>query len=84
MSFEVDAFKGKGITKVSLPDGLQSIGASAFEDNNLTGPFLIPKSVKFIGEKAFKNAGHFTTPLILIDGVIGPNAFEGSSFTITI
>ena len=79
-----NVFKGKGITSIVLPEGLRSIGESAFEDNALSGPFLLPTSVKFIGAKAFKNAGHFSTELILPTATIGVNAFEGCGFTILI
>ena len=79
-----NVFKGKDLTGVTYPKGLKTIGASAFEDNFLTGPFSMPRSVTSIGEKAYKNAGNFTTPLVIPQGTIGANAFEGSSFTITL
>ena len=79
-----NAFKDKGITQVTLPEGLLIIGEGAFQNNNLTGPFLIPKSVTHIGANAFKFAGHFSTQLILPNATIGANAFEGCVFTMTI
>jgi hypothetical protein len=78
-----NAFKGKGMTRITFPEGLLSIGESAFEDNQLSGPFLLPP-VKFIGTKAFKNAGQFSTQFILPVATVGINAFEGCGFTITI
>ena len=79
-----NAFKDKGITQVTLPEGLLIIGEGAFQNNNLTGPFFIPKSVTHIGANAFKFAGHFSTQLILPNATIGANAFEGCVFTMTI
>jgi hypothetical protein len=72
------------MTSITFPKGLQSIGESAFEDNQLSGPFSLPASVNFIGTKAFKNAGHFSTPFILPVATVEINAFEGCGFTITI
>ena len=51
-----EAFKGSGITSVSLPNGLKRIGESSFEGcKNLTGSLVIPESVNKIDYCAFKN-----------------------------
>lgn len=79
-----NAFKDKGITQVTLPEGLLIIGEGAFQNNHLTEPFFIPESVNYIGANAFKFAGHFSTQLILPNATIGVDAFEGCVFTMTI
>ena len=45
----------RSITSVSLPDGLTSIGAHAFESYNLTS-ITIPNSITTIGESAFEGS----------------------------
>ena len=45
---------GKGITSVTIPNGVTSIGVAAFIGNNLTS-IVIPNSVTSIGQGAFAN-----------------------------
>ena len=47
-----NAFYNKGLTSVTLPDGLETIGAQAFQGNALTS-VTIPASVTQIGSQAF-------------------------------
>jgi len=48
------AFSSRGLTSVTIPNGITSIGTSAFNNNYLT-TINIPDSVTFIGESAFLN-----------------------------
>ena len=48
------AFRELGLTSVSMPDGITSIGYAAFYDNSLTN-IEIPESVSSIGGHAFKS-----------------------------
>ncbi len=77
---EDNAFKDKGLTEVIIPEGIISIGNSAFEGNHLTS-VVIPGSVETIGDNAFKN--NQLTEVIIGDGVkhIGNGAFEGNQLT---
>jgi hypothetical protein len=51
------AFANKGLTSVTIPNGIKYIEASAFENNSLTA-LDIPNSVEYIGSSAFsKNYG---------------------------
>ena len=47
-----NAFRGSGITSVSIPDGVTYIGRQAFAFNNLSN-INIPNSVRTIGTEAF-------------------------------
>lgn len=69
-----NAFKGKGITHVTIQDGITSIGASAFENNQLV-ELEIPNSVTYIGDRAF--ATNQLSNIKLADNVvtIGNEAF---------
>ena len=75
-----DAFKGKGITKIVLPDGLTTIGESAFENTGITS-VSIPERVTTIGKNAFK--GVAITEVDLPEGLttIGEGAFQGTGLT---
>ncbi|MDN5215016.1 leucine-rich repeat protein [Fulvivirgaceae bacterium BMA12] len=48
------AFKGNGLTSVTIPDGVTSIGDRAFQDNQLIS-VTIPDGVTSIGGYAFRN-----------------------------
>ena len=50
------AFFGLPLDKLELPDGLESIGKNAFSDCVYLRSVVIPESVRFIGEDAFKGS----------------------------
>ena len=52
-SIGLDAFNGKGLTRVTLPNGLRTIGESAFAFNKLTA-VVIPDTVTAIESNAFE------------------------------
>ena len=52
-----DAFSGKGLTAVVIPNTVKTIGNSAFSDNQTLTTVTIPNSVTEIGSRAFKNCG---------------------------
>lgn len=49
------AFKETGLEEITLPEGLEKIGSSAFYDSVLLGSVTLPESLKSMGENAFKN-----------------------------
>ena len=52
-------YQGKG-KEATIPDGVVSIGASAFESCLSLGKVTVPASVTFIGESAFINCSNLT------------------------
>ena len=48
------AFRNKGLTEVTLPDGLTTLGARAFADNQLTA-LTLPNSLTTLGAAAFND-----------------------------
>ena len=67
--------KGVTITSISLPDGLENIGGSAFSGTEIT-EIVIPDSVKTIGSSAFSSCKQLKT-------VVLPSSLEtieGSAF----
>lgn len=68
-TIESFAFGGNGVTaciqgELNLPDGLESIGESAFRNCNITGSLILPSKLKILGEMAFSSAG-FTGDLVI-------------------
>jgi hypothetical protein len=82
--FDTQAWTGKGLTSVTIPNSVTSIGERAFRGNQLTS-VTIPNSVTFIGSQAFDG-----NPLISITiganvkGVMGgtfPYSFDSYYYT---
>jgi TolB-like protein len=69
------AFNQKGLTGVTIPDGITSIGDYAFTENSLTS-IVIPDSVTSIGRGAFSNNN--LTRVVIPNSVtsIGRDAFR--------
>ena len=82
-----DAFSQKGLTSITIPEGVTSIGFHGFAFNKLT-EVTIPSSVTTIGERAFWVAAfseHGLTRLTFVDQgklkVIGEKAFMYNKLT---
>ncbi|MDR0841557.1 MAG: leucine-rich repeat protein [Christensenellaceae bacterium] len=74
------AFFQKGLTSVILPEGLVSIGANAFADNQITSITPLPSTLASIGASAFQS--NLLTSLTLESGIsIGNYAFRNNSLT---
>ncbi|MCL1955198.1 MAG: leucine-rich repeat protein [Spirochaetes bacterium] len=75
-----NAFSGKEITDVTIPDGVTTIGKNTFYDNELTS-VVIPDSVTTIGENAFRS--NRLTSVTISNSVtsIGRGAFSYNTLT---
>ena len=76
-----DAFAGKGLTSVTIPDSIVHIGNGAFYGNLFTD-IIIPDSVTAIADGAFMYNSlltHITIPQSVKD--IGSFVFEGTPIT---
>lgn len=73
----IDVFYGCGLTNVTIPNGVTSIGDYAFQDCTDLTSVTIPNSVTSIGESAFSNSK--LTNVTIPNGVttIGAEAFMG-------
>ena len=67
-----------GVTKVTIPEGVQEIGKYAFADGSKISTVTIPMSVVTIGDGAFRGCERLKS-LVLPDSVvtIGDGAFSG-------
>jgi hypothetical protein len=70
-----DAFRGKGITGITIPDNIKTIGTEAFRENPI-------KSINFpavlsIGDGAFQNVTSLTSVSIPAVTFINTRAFLG-------
>lgn len=76
------AFSNKGLTSVSLPDTLLTIGRYSFDGNNSLTTISLPQSLQRIGDGAFRNCG-LTGNLIISDTVnyLGSQAFLNNQLT---
>jgi hypothetical protein len=76
-----EAFFGKGLTSVTIPNSVSSIGQSAFDSNDLMASVTIGSSVTSIGRYAFSYTG--LTSVTIPDSVtsIGGYAFSYSQLT---
>lgn len=75
-------FSNKGLTSVSLPDTLLTIGRYSFDGNNSLTTISLPQSLQNIGDGAFRNCG-LTGSLIISDTVnyLGSQAFLNNQLT---
>jgi len=75
-----NAFNGQGLTGVTIPNSVTTIGVAAFQNNQLT-EVIIPNSVTTIGVAAFQN--NQLTEVIIPNSVtlIGNNAFMNNQLS---
>lgn len=79
-----NAFKGcSGLTNLTLPNSLTSIGASAFNGFNGTS-VLIPQSVTSIGSNAFSSCPRLTTVYYDAENATGSSAFSNCANLTTV
>ena len=81
-----NAFEGcSGLTSITIPDSVMSIGSSAFDGCSDLTSITIPDSVMSIGKVAFSGCSGLTT-VAIGDGVksIGDHAFDGCSSLTTV
>ena len=73
-----EAFKDSKIIHFKFPQGLLSIGNSAFSNSHLCDSLELPNSVTSIGDYAFSNCSGFTGSLSIPNSVtsIGSSAFR--------
>ena len=81
--YNVNESKCAFLHEVVLPNGLESIGESAFE-NSYVNSFVFPSTLNSIGNRAFNNS--FITEAILPDSMtsIGTYAFSGCKYLVTV
>ena len=60
-SIGVYAFSGIKIKSIIIPDSVTDISAFAFYSSQLLDSITLPKSVKHIGESAFRSTGYYNT-----------------------
>jgi hypothetical protein len=64
-SIGVAAFQGcKGLTSISLPEGVETIGEHAFYNCDGLTSITIPEGVETIGENAFQNCSGLTSIVV--------------------
>ncbi len=71
------AFQGSGLTTLTIPSGVESLGICAFMWNTSLATVTIPKSVVSIGAEAFR--GNFSLKEVTFQGdapSMGSNVFE--------
>ena len=73
-------YRMRGVRNVIIPDGVTSIGDSAFSDCKSLASITIPDSVTSIGDSAFSGCSSLTS-ITIPDSVtsIGSDAFSGCS-----
>ena len=69
------------LKSVSLPEGLESIGDSAFRNSGVTG-LTLPSTLKTLGGEVFYNADALTGEFVIPDSVtsIGTGLFRNASY----
>ena len=80
-TFKIIANRGfqdcTGITSVIIPEGMTTIGISAFQNTGLTS-VTIPASVNNLGRDAFKDCSKLTS--VTFQGVIRSNTIDSNTF----
>lgn len=78
-SIKDNAFTGTGITKVTIPSGVTSIGKAAFAGCTALSEVFIPNTVTFIGDDAFSTTGLRSAVLPASVTTVGARAFASCS-----
>lgn len=75
-----EAFACSSLTSITIPDGVTSVGNSAFSSCSSLVSITIPKSVTSIGGSAFRHCSRLTDVVIPPRADVGVNAFQGCFF----
>lgn len=73
---------GANLKTVTIPEGYDRLGDNAFNGQKRVETFILPSTLKLIGNSAFENCGALTS-ITLNDGLenIGKQAFAGTKLT---
>ena len=83
-AIKANAFKGSGLTSISIPNSITSIGQSAFENSSLTTITSLSNAITSIGQSAFKNSGLISITIPSTVTAIGQEAFKDCGDLISI
>jgi len=79
-----NAFRNNAIKSLTLPEGLETIGSSAFSENGIQGKLTLPESLISLGEYAFSSnsISEVNIPENLTE--IGSGAFDSNAVKILV
>ena len=80
---KASTFRNTNVDDVLIPNGVTSIGESAFRANSNLKTIVIPDSVTTIGDKAFRDCRSLTTITLPKNVHLGEKVFKDSPTKIT-
>ncbi len=78
----LSGYESANLTSVTIPEGYDRLGDNAFKGQSKVETFILPSTLKLIGESAFENC-YAMTSIKLNEGLenIGKRAFVGTNLT---